>query len=78
LVKHQKFAEKHRLSFTLLSDSSNEVRKLFGVPGNLFGLLPGRVTYIIDKKGIVRGIYNSQTDPIGHIDKALEIVKLLD
>jgi peroxiredoxin Q/BCP len=76
--KHQKFAEKHRLSFTLLSDSSNEVRKMFGVPTNLFGLLPGRVTYVIDKKGIIRGIYNSQTDPAGHIDKALEIVKRLD
>jgi peroxiredoxin Q/BCP len=78
LEKHQKFATKHRLSFTLLSDSSNDVRKMFGVPANLFGLLPGRVTYIIDKKGMIRGIYNSQTDPIGHIEKALETVRLLD
>ena len=50
-------------------------RKLFGVPENLFGLIPGRVTYIIGLDGIVKGIYNSQTNPLGHIEKALELIK---
>ena len=49
---HQQFAQKYNLPFTLLSDSNNRVRKLFGVPATLF-VLPGRVTYIIDKEGIV-------------------------
>lgn len=75
---HKKFAEKHHLSFTLLADTKKEVRKAFGVPGNLFGLIPGRVTYVIDKKGVIRGIYNSLTDPEGHIKNALEEVKKLD
>jgi peroxiredoxin Q/BCP len=73
--KHAKFAEKHRLSFTLLADTSKTVRKLFGVPGNLFGLIPGRVTYIIDKKGIVRHIYNSLTNAAGHIEESIKAVK---
>jgi len=74
---HKKFAEKHRLSFNLLADTSKELRKAFGVPGNLFGLIPGRVTYIIDLEGKIRGVYNSQTNPLGHIEQALELVKKL-
>jgi peroxiredoxin Q/BCP len=74
---HKKFAEKYRLSFNLLADTSKELRKAIGVPGNLFGLIPGRVTYIIDLKGKIRGVYNSQTNPLGHIEQALELVKKL-
>jgi peroxiredoxin Q/BCP len=75
--KHSSFATKHKLPFILLADTDKKVRKLFGVPGNLFGLIPGRVTYIIGLDGKVKGIYNSQTNPLGHIEKALELVKSL-
>jgi len=74
---HKKFTEKHKLPFDLLADSKKTVRKAFGVPGNLFGLIPGRVTYIIDKQGIVRSIFNSQTDPVGHIAEAKKVLKSL-
>jgi len=73
--KHSSFASKHKLPFILLADTNKKVRKLFGVPGNLFGLIPGRVTYIIGLDGKIKGIYNSQTNPLGHIEKALELVK---
>ena len=72
---HKKFAEKYRLSYTLLSDEGNKIRKLFGVPTNLFGLLPGRVTYVIDKKGKVVFIFDSQTQTKRHVDDALDILK---
>lgn len=72
---HKSFAQQYNLAFGLLSDSEKSVRKLFGVPGNLFGLVPGRVTYIVDKQGIVRGVYNSQMDPTGHVQKSLEKLK---
>jgi peroxiredoxin Q/BCP len=75
--KHSSFATKHKLPFILLADTDKKVRKIFGVPGNLFGLIPGRVTYIIGLDGKVKGIYNSQTNPLGHIEKALELVKSL-
>jgi len=74
-ASHNRFAEKHKLPYLLISDGAKKIQKQFGVPKNLFGLLPGRVTYIIDTNGIVRGIYNSQTDPFGHIQKGLELVK---
>jgi len=72
---HTGFIEKHQLPYDLLADTKKHVRKLFGVPGNLFGLIPGRVTYIIDEHGIVIGIFNSQLDPVGHIDAALNLFK---
>jgi len=74
---HKEFAEKHRLSFTLLSDEGDKIRKLFAVPTNLFGLLPGRVTYIADKKGKVIYMFNSQTQAAKHVDEALRILKEL-
>ena len=72
---HKEFAEKHRLSFTLLSDEGNKIRKQFGVPSDFFGLLPGRVTYVADKEGKVIFIFNSQTKAEEHVDEALRILK---
>lgn len=72
---HKKFAEKYRLNYSILSDKGNRVRKLFGVPANLFGLLPGRVTYLVDSKGMVAHIFNSQTQTERHVDEALKILK---
>ncbi len=75
---HKKFAEKYRLSYTLLSDKGNRVRKLFGIPTNFFGLLPGRVTYIAGKDGKVAHIFNSQVQAEKHVDEALKILKGLN
>jgi thioredoxin-dependent peroxiredoxin len=74
---HKEFAEKNKLKYTLLSDSGNHVRKLFGVPGRMFGLIPGRVTYVVDKSGKVVYIFDSQTETQRHADEALKICLLL-
>lgn len=74
---HKDFAEKNRLKYTLLSDNENKVRKLFGVPGRIFGLIPGRVTYVADRSGKVVYIFDSQTEPQRHADEALKICLLL-
>jgi thioredoxin-dependent peroxiredoxin len=70
---HKKFAEHHNLSFPLLSDPHGEVRKAYGVPSTL-GLFPGRVTYAIDKQGIVRYIFNSQVHAEQHVREALKVL----
>jgi peroxiredoxin Q/BCP len=64
----------NKLPFVLLSDEGGKVRELYGAPSTL-GLLPGRVTYVIDKKGIVRHVFSSQSNPTKHIEEALKIVK---
>ena len=77
LESHKSFATHHGLPFLLLSDEKGEVRKLYGVPSSM-GILPGRVTYIIDKKGVVRHIFNSQLQPEKHIEEALKILRELE
>jgi thioredoxin-dependent peroxiredoxin len=72
---HQAFARKHRLNYTLLSDPGNKVRKLFGVPGYLFGLIPGRVTYVVNKEGKVMYMFNSQMQAEKHVENALQILQ---
>src|ERR1700722_996096 len=74
--KHTAFADKYKLPFTLLSDRGGKVRKLYGVP-TVLGLIPGRVTYVIDREGTVRQIFNSMTNISGHVNDALEMVKQL-
>jgi peroxiredoxin Q/BCP len=75
-ASHQKFAEKFHLPFTLVSDTGGSVRKRYGVPATL-GLLPGRVTFVIDRDGIVRHVFNSQLQATKHVDEALGVIKKL-
>jgi len=73
----QAFAEKYRLPFTLLSDEGNKVRKEWGVPSDLFGTLPGRETYVLDKNGVVQLVYNNQFQPEKHVDETLKLLQSL-
>ncbi len=71
-ASHLDFAKKYELPFVLLSDEGNRVRKLLGVKGSLFGLLPGRVTYVVDAKGVIRHIFDSQLQAERHVKEALQ------
>jgi peroxiredoxin Q/BCP len=71
---HKRFALANSLPFILLSDEDGKVRKLYGAT-SMFGLMAGRVTYIIDNKGIVRNVFSSQLNPAKHIEEALRIIK---
>jgi thioredoxin-dependent peroxiredoxin len=74
---HKSFAAHHGLPFLLLADAGDKVRKLYGVPSSM-GFIPGRVTYIIDKQGMVRHIFNSQTQPEKHIQEAKQVLERLN
>lgn len=65
----QAFAEKYKLPFTLLADEGNHVRQEWGVPSYLFGALPGRQTYVLDKNGVCRFVY------CNHIEETLKFLK---
>jgi peroxiredoxin Q/BCP len=73
---HRSFAQHHRLPFILLSDEHSALRKRYGVPTTL-GMIPGRVTYIIDRHGVVRHIFSSQIQAEKHISEALETLRAL-
>ena len=74
--KHAAFATHHKLPFTLLSDKGGKVRKAYEVPSTL-GFIPGRVTYVIDRDGTVRHVFNSMTNIDRHVNEALEVVRQL-
>jgi thioredoxin-dependent peroxiredoxin len=70
---HTRFRSKYKLPFTLLSDRGGKVRKLFGVK-KTFGIIPGRVTFVIDREGVVRHVFSSQTSPARHVEEALRVI----
>jgi peroxiredoxin Q/BCP len=74
---HKSFATHHGLPFILLSDVDSMVRKLYGVHSTL-GIIPGRVTFIIDKKGVVRHIFSSQSQAEKHIEESIAALKELE
>eukprot|EP00276_Gloeochaete_wittrockiana_P009309 CAMPEP_0184655840 /NCGR_PEP_ID=MMETSP0308-20130426/14589_1 /TAXON_ID=38269 /ORGANISM="Gloeochaete witrockiana, Strain SAG 46.84" /LENGTH=150 /DNA_ID=CAMNT_0027092617 /DNA_START=293 /DNA_END=745 /DNA_ORIENTATION=+ len=75
IESHQKFASQHGLPFSLVSDPQKAIRKAYGVPSAAFGFLPGRVTYVIDKTGVVRLVYDSLLNASAHPSESLKIVK---
>ncbi len=74
IESHKSFATHYGLPFILLSDADNAVRKLYGVPSTM-GVLPGRVTYIIDKQGVIRSIFVSQTQAEKHVEEAKKTLR---
>lgn len=72
-ASHARFAAKHRLPFPIIADDRRELRKLFGVPATL-GFLPGRVTYVIDREGVVRMVYSAMLASDDHVRRALAAV----
>ncbi len=70
---HSRFSQECSLPFKLLSDSGKQLRELYGVSSTLG--IAGRVTFVIDKQGIVRLVYSSQLRPTKHIKEALDALK---
>jgi peroxiredoxin Q/BCP len=64
------------LPFLLISDRDKALQRAFGVPKTM-GLLPGRVTYVIDRDGKVQHLFNSQLNATKHVREALDVVKRL-
>lgn len=73
---HARFAAQQQLPFILLSDRGNQVRRRYGL-GKKFGLLPDRVTFIIDQDGIVRARHAGVIDIPRHAHEALRVVREL-
>jgi len=76
-ASHAGFATHHRLPFTLLSDTKGAVHELYGVQLRLGGLLRDRVTFVIDRSGIIRQEFSSLIDMRGHVKSALPAVRQL-
>ena len=73
---HLEFATKNKLQYPLLCDLNNNLRRQFGVPKAL-GFIEGRVTYIIDSKGIIKHIFEDLLNGPAHIKEAIKALKRL-
>lgn len=76
VAAHEAFVAKYNLPFVLLSDPDGSVRATYGIKRTL-GLVDGRVTFVIDRKGVVRHAFSSQIRPKKHVEEALRIVQSL-
>ena len=74
---HRRFAAAHELPFPLLTDRDGSVHEKYGVRSRLGGMINDRITYIIDRRGIVRLVFNSRLRFATHAAKALELVRAL-
>ena len=77
--RHQRFIDKYGLPFELIADENKKVANKYGVwqekklYGKTFmGIV--RSTFIIDKKGVVRKIFQ-KVKVKEHVDEVLEILK---
>jgi len=68
---------KRKLHFSLVSDISQQIRKLFHVRPR-FGSLPGRVTYVIDKKGLIQNVISSVFESKVHVEESLKSIRELE
>lgn len=81
IERHQKFIEKYKLPFTLLSDTDKKVANLYGVwqEKSLYGkkfMGIVRSTFIIDKEGRIRKIF-PKVKVKGHVEAVVGALKEL-
>jgi peroxiredoxin Q/BCP len=72
LQRHRAFAASRSLPFVLLSDRDGSLRRAYGVP-NILCVVPRRVTYVIDKAGVVRHVHSALFSAQQHVTEALAI-----
>ena len=75
---HMKFAKRYNLEYTLLSDINRKAEKAFGVKRNLFGLLPGRETFVFDRSGKLINHISSAINPQKHVDESIKTLETLE
>ena len=71
---HRDFAEKHRLPFRVLSDPGHDVAKQWDAMSG-FGMMAGRVTYVIDKTGKICHVTNARFSAAKHVEEAKAALK---
>ena len=75
---HDLFAQRYGLPFPLISDTTGDIARAYGVTRFGGSVLPAkRVTYVIDKEGIVRSVSHYEVFIERHVEEALETLKRL-
>jgi peroxiredoxin Q/BCP len=70
----QDFRTMYQLPFMLLSDADGQAASAYGVR-SFFGLMSGRVTYVVQQGGIIRGAYSGLLKADAHVQQALRTLE---
>jgi peroxiredoxin Q/BCP len=76
-ASHARFAASHQLPFLLLSDPTGEAHDRYGVRRHLGGLIRDRVTFVIDREGLIRHAFSSPVRFNAHVSEALATIRAL-
>jgi peroxiredoxin Q/BCP len=74
---HREFVENYNLPFNLLSDEDDAIHERYGVRKTL-GVFRGRVTFVIDQRGVIQNIFSSHINFSKHVTEALKVIQSLD
>ncbi len=76
---HQKFAKEYNVPFALYSDTDKSLSESYDAISFLRGLMgkTGRVTYVIDKNGMIAGVFDSELRASHHVDGVRDLVRKL-
>ena len=74
--KHTSFREKHSLPFPLIADPARELLAKYDAKG-MFSFMPPRVTYVIDKQGVIRSAIRHDFQVGRHVDEVLTALRVL-
>lgn len=76
---HRKFASKYEIPFALVSDESRSLAKTYEATGLLTRLIgkTNRVTYVIDKKGYIAGVFDSAFQASKHVEGVRDLIRKL-
>lgn len=78
-ASHERFAKEHNVPFELVADEDRELAKRYDATGWLYDRLGKvrRVTYVIDKKGEIAGVFDSALSAQKHVSGVRELVQKL-
>ena len=74
---HRSFREKHELPFPLIPDTEKRVVKLYKAQGFL-GFITARVTYVIDKEGVIRAAFQHDFAIARHLPQVLDTLREIE
>ena len=73
---HRSFKQRHQLEYPIIADEDGSLRALYEVTSSIPRLRP-RVTYVIDKQGMIRGAFRHDLAIGRHITDVLTTLQAL-
>lgn len=76
---HEKFAKEYNVPFQLVSDGEKKLAEMYEATGLLTRLIGrvNRVTYVIDKKGMIAGVFKAALSASNHVDGVRDTIRHL-